>query len=231
MTRKLSYGVRKEDLEGIISWQRKRQRSFSSIPDCGTLADYLNRKFIVYRNAFIPCEDSHALAQNMKIRKGESVLDLCSGVGVIGLNAKLMGAGRVVCADINPNAVRSIRSNIELHGLDGIEARLSDVFSNVPKERFDVITINPPFMNKQATNLVEAAMWDSNLETHKKFFSDVSNHLKTEGRIYFAQSNFGAVGEMKDLAEETGFSVKKIGEKQMPNSLQGIFYAFELRYK
>ncbi len=218
----------KEQRGQIIAWQKKRQRQFRSIPDCGMVSEYMGRRFIVCRDAFIPCEDSQPLVENFTVKEGESVLDVCSGVGVIGIIAKLKGAGEVVCADINPSAVKSIKANSELHNLR-IGARLSDVFSNVPEGDFDVITANLPFTDRAARDLVEASMWDPGLRTHKAFFAGVRDHLKQGGRIYFAQANFGAVEEMKGMASESGFSVRKIGEKAMPNELPGIFYAFELR--
>lgn len=106
------------------------------------------------------------------------------------------------------------------------------MFSSIKDgENFDVITGNLPFRNKYASDLVEASQWDTNFEVHKKFFSGVNKHLKPEGRVYLSQANFDPIKKMKELANISGFDVKLIGKKIMPNDDPRIFYAFELTRK
>ena len=216
-----------KERDEIVNWQRKRQEQFRSIPTKGIVIEYFGRDLIVYKDAFIPCEDSHALVENYEILAGESVLDVCTGVGNLAVMSAYKGAKRVVCLDINPNAVRSAKANMRLHSLN-VEVHLSDMFDSLPKERFDVITGNFPFTNRPAHDFVEASQWDEGLRTHKKFFSGVLKFLKPGGRVYLAQSDFGAFKEMIAMAEEAGFRVKNIGENAMLNG-PGSFFAFELR--
>ena len=95
-------------------------------------------------------------------------------------------------------------------------------------EQFDVITGNLPFRDKKAFNKIEATMWDTNLRIHTAFFKGAKKHLKPNGRIYLSQANFGAIYEMRQMAEKHGFSVKLIGLKTMSNDLRK-FYAYELK--
>jgi len=220
----------KKQLDQITQVQEKMQTAFKSVPRAGKKINYLGKQFIVYKNVFWPFSDSVPLVENLKIREGESVLDVCTGSGVIAIFAAYKGAGKVVAIDINPDSVRAARVNAKLHGFSKIiEVRLSDMFHTIKKnEKFDVVTGNLPFRNKKAFDLVAASQWDTGFQTHKKFFATVNQHLKPKGRIYLAQSIFGAVDEMKKMARLAGFNVKLVGTKKIPSEIPRTFYAFEL---
>ena len=200
------------------------------VPPRGKTIRYLGKKFFVYKNTFWPFTDSQPLVKNFKIKKGESVLDIGTGSGVIAIFACYQGAGKVVAVDINPAAVQSARYNIKKHGFNKTAAvKQSDLFENVGKEKFDIITANLPFRNKPAPDVVAKSQWDTDLETNKRFFKDARKHLTSNGRIYFAQSNFGAMQEIKTLAKKAKFSIKVIGRKSVGKNDKKIFYAFVLK--
>lgn len=52
----------------------------------------------------------------------EPVLDVGTGSGVLSIAAALMGASRVTAVDIDPEAVRVTRENLELNGVEGVVA-------------------------------------------------------------------------------------------------------------
>ena len=211
----------------IDEWQKERQRMFRSVSAKGKVIQYLGKKFVVYKNTFWPFRDSQPLVKNFKINKGEKVLDIGTGSGVIAIFACYQGAGKVVAVDINPAAIKSARHNTKLHGFEKvIVVKRSNLFENVGKEKFDVITANLPFRNKLAHDVVAKSQWDTGLKTNKKFFKEVRKHLKLKGRIYFAQSNFGAIKDVKTLAKAERFSVKVIGQQSAGRK---IFYAFALK--
>lgn len=223
----------KQQLNKITKWQIKRQKEFISVPESGIKIEYLGKQFIVYKNVFWPSEDSKPLVENLIVNQGEHVLDVGTGSGVIAIFSVYKEAEKVVAIDINPDAVRAAKANAELHGFSNIiDVRLSDMFDNIKEvEQFDVITCNLPFRNKPAHDLIEASQWDTDLHVHRKFFAGVGKCLKPNGRIYLSQASYGAVDEMKKLAELSGFSVRLICQKPMPINVPGMFYAFELRRK
>ena len=170
------------------------------------------------------------MVKNFKIKKGETVLDMGTGSGLIAIFACYQGAHRVVAVDINPWALKSAGHNARLHGFGKIiELKKSDLFQNIKHEKFDVITANLPFRNKRAHDLVAAAQWDTDLKTNRGFFKKAGNYLQPNGRIYFTQSNFGAMPEIKTIARTAGFSITMIGSSPQRNRNLKRFYAFVAR--
>jgi len=223
----------KEQLDEIAIRQREMQQRFRSVPDSGLYIEYLEKRFIVYKDVFWPFDDSKPLVENYTINHGEYVLDVCTGSGVIAVFSAYKGAEKVVALDINPYAVKTAKENAGIHGFeDTIDVKLSDMFDVLQAdEQFDVITGNLPFRDMPASDHVEASQWDNNLNTHKSFFEGVNRHLKKNGRIYLSQANFGAVEKMKQFAEVAGFSVRLMSQRTMHDGDPRIFYAFELTRK
>lgn len=220
-----------EELEVITARQKALHTKFRNVPPQGVWVKYLGKKFIVHKNVFWPFEDSQTLVEALVIHPGEEVLDIGSGSGVIAIFAASKGAGKVVAVDINPEAVENTKVNAQLHGFSHIiDVRLSDMFAALKDdEKFDVVTANLPFRNLPATDLVELSTWDTNLHAHRTFFAGIDKHLRSNGRVYMAQSNYGAIREMKTLAEEKGFSIQLLKKKELSTDKSTIFYAFELR--
>lgn len=214
----------------IDRWQKNRQKAFKSIPPDGKTVKYLGKEFWVYPDTFWPFTDSQPLVKNFRIKSGESVLDVGTGSGVIAIFACYQGADKVVAVDINPSAVKSAKHNAKLHGFDKtMKVRRSNLFQRVNQEKFDVITANLPFRNKSAHDVVARSQWDTDFKTNTQFFKEVGNHLKPNGRIYFAQSNFGAIKEIKNLAKEAGFSVRTMASAATDKTESKKFYAFVLK--
>lgn len=225
----------REHLQLVDEWQAERQEMFRQVSPKGVKTEWLGKPFILFKDVFWPFYDN-PLLEKMPNLKGQTALDVGTGSGVIAIFLAYAGVSKVLAVDINPAAVACAKENAKLNGFERvIEVRQSDAFSNVKdEEKFDVITANLPFRNKHAKDFVESTMWDDGLRTHEKFFKGAGSHLNEKGRIYLNQSNFGAVDEMKSMAEQEGFTVKLVakrtyeeGEKLYPCE----FYAFELKKK
>jgi 16S rRNA (guanine1207-N2)-methyltransferase len=85
------------------------------------------------------------LIETMRIARDARVLDVGCGYGPIGLTAaKLAVDGKVTMIDVNERAVELARRNAEKNGIRNVDIRVSDVYSAVQGETFDVILTNPP---------------------------------------------------------------------------------------
>jgi release factor glutamine methyltransferase len=213
-------------------WQKAKQKAIKSVPEGGKTIKYLGKEFLVYPNTFWPFTDSQPLVENFRIERGESVLDVGTGSGVIAVFACYQGASKVVAVDINPAAIKSARHNAKSHGFGKtMTVKRSNLFTAVANQKFDVITANLPFRNKAAHDLVAQSQWDTDFKTNTQFFLQVGEYLKPGGRIYFSQANFGAIPAIKKLAREAGFSVRAIGSKAADKAETKKFFAFVIKKK
>jgi methylase of polypeptide subunit release factors len=210
-------------------WQAQRQQLFKSVPPEGRKVRYLDKEFLVYPDTFWPFADSLPLVRNFTVAAGETVLDVGTGSGVIGIFACYQGAGRVVGVDINPAAVQSATHNAQMHGFAGTMTVLhSNLFEALGDERFDVITANLPFRNKPAHDVVAMSQWDTDFKTNTRFFEGVGQHLKPKGRIYFVQSNFGEIEAMKRLAQAAGLQSRELASEATDETGRQQFFVYEM---
>ncbi|MEI7961503.1 MAG: methyltransferase domain-containing protein [archaeon] len=219
-------------LSEIRKLQYKMINSFNQVPKEGKEVEWFGKKFLVHKEVFWPSNDSLTMVEKFKIKKGETVLDVCTGSGNIAIISAYLGAKKVIGVDISPNAIKCAIENAKNHGFSKIiEFRLGNALEPLkPDEKFDVITINPPFTNVCVESFAEKTIFNGDLKLYQDFFSKVNDYLNPSGRIYITQASFGAFKEMKHLAKKSGFSVKKINEKVMTD-IPRAYYAFELHRK
>lgn len=252
------YPVNPEQLAYIDQRQAEMRERMRSVPEKGQVIPFRGREYVVLPGVFWPQVDDSGigsctpLLENYKINRGESVLDIGTGTGVIAIDAANRGASHVTGLDSNLQAaITAYRNAFNLAGRGfGLYSKLwvyqSDMFSilgtpaypRAPKNplgevlalpTFDVITGNLPFRNKPAHDEVEASMWDTDFRVHRRFFAEAHKYLKPEGRIYLAQANFGGVEEALALAEQHGYASRLIGATHMPDNDPRVFYCFEMK--
>jgi 16S rRNA (guanine1207-N2)-methyltransferase len=139
------------------------------------------------------------LIESAIIREGSSVLDLGCGYGVVGISIKKSYPGtKILMTDINERAVMIAKKNIVLHKLKDIEARKSDIFSNI-SESFDTILLNPP--------------QTAGRDICFKMIEDSKDHLNPGGTLHLvARHNKGGETLSKKM-EEVFENVKDIERK------------------
>lgn len=174
--------------------------------------------------------DSELMCEVIRIPKDADVLDLCTGTGVIGLKAAQLGAKHVVAVDLNPDAVKSARINAQKLGLAQVEVREGSLFEPVTGMKFDVIAINPPYVNHDAADKTEIAFWDAGNTVTRGFFKKYKQYLKPGGKVYLAWGDFADTELLHKLAAEAGVELVLLGEKTTPTG-EETFLAYEFRDK
>lgn len=129
------------------------------------------------------------LIETMKVAPHARVLDVGCGYGPIGLTAaKLAEQGRVTMIDVNERAVNLARRNAEGNGIKNVDIRVSDVYSGVQGETFDVILTNPPIR--------------AGKEIVHRIFTEGYDLLAEDGEMWVViQKKQGAPSALKKLQE------------------------------
>jgi release factor glutamine methyltransferase len=151
---------------------------------------------------------------------GKRFLDLGTGSGIIGLAASRSGA-RVIAVDINPRAVECAVRNAAATGL-ALDCRVSDLFSAVPGEQFDIVAWNPPFFPKPAKNAAEAALYaGEDHSTIRRFAAEVREYLAPGGRVFLILSEDLDLAPWREIFGKANFRLMTrfeqywVGEKMM----------------
>ena len=114
-------------------------------------ADFMGLRFRVDHGVLIPRQDTETLVEaaliELRQRPGHpTLLDLCCGSGCVGLSlASLAPHVHVTLADISPEALEIAKGNQKALEVRA-ELKQGDLFNAVGRERFDVITANPPYI-------------------------------------------------------------------------------------
>ncbi|MFF1509586.1 HemK2/MTQ2 family protein methyltransferase [Streptomyces sp. NPDC058326] len=96
---------------------------------------------------YAPQADTGLLAAHVRretLRPGARSLDLCTGTGALAVVAARHGA-RATAVDISRCAITAARLNAALHRCR-IRVLRGDLDAPIPHERFDLVTVNPPYV-------------------------------------------------------------------------------------
>lgn len=98
---------------------------------------------ILKNNVFTPYHYSSENCMNFVkkyMKKGDSVLDIGTGTGILAIKCKERGAGRVLATDIQPEAVENAKENAKYYGVD-IEVKQNYLNWDI-NEKFDLTIAN-----------------------------------------------------------------------------------------
>lgn len=140
--------------------------------------------------------------------QGQSVLDLFSGTGNLGLESLSRGARQAYLVDSSKKSVQIIKKNIQLLKIQsGIQLLCKDVFrfiSGYKGQAFDLIFADPPFKKHWGEKILESCS---------------SSQVVKEGTMLILESP-----SQESIPERTNFyklfTQKKFGDKKI------LFYQF-----
>ena len=178
--------------------------------------------FKVYENVYEPAEDSFLFANNLTVNKGDTVLDIGTGCGILGIIAAEK-ASKVIATDINPYAIRCAKENAKLNKVENkIFFIQGDLFKPIKHgEKFDLILFNAPYLPSEKTETkswIEHA-WTGGIlgrEIIDQFIHYVPFYLKKDGYILLMQSTISNVKKTLKEFKKHGLESNIIAEQDLP---------------
>lgn len=132
--------------------------------------EFMGLEFYVDKNVLIPQPDTEILVEEAinKIKQIKSddkenisVLDLCTGSGIIGISISKYTNVLVKASDISNKALEIAQKNANDNKVN-IEYIQSDLFENI-NEKFDIICSNPPYIK---TDIIQILSQEVQQEPH-----------------------------------------------------------------
>ena len=156
-----------------------------------------------------PREDSHLLEESVKKLAFGRVLDMGTGSGIQAKSA-LSNKAEVVAADVN----QACGKNFEGTRIKFVK---TDLFKNVKKQKFDVITFNPPYLPKDG-DVEDQTIYGGKkgYEVVEEFLRQGKDYLSKEGFVLLLFSSLTGKKDVDRLVEENCLEKEQIAEKQLP---------------
>ena len=173
---------------------------------------------------FRPISDTwllaRALSEQARLPRG-SVLDLCTGSGVLAVCAARQGARKVTAVDISRLAVMNARINARLNGVT-VTALRSDLFSALGGERYDVIVCNPPYVPSESHDLPSRGLrraWEAGLDGRAlldRVIAESPQHLFAGGTLLVVHSDVCGDEATRNAMTAGGLTAQVINRQDGP---------------
>lgn len=174
-------------------------------------AYFMDFAFYVDESVLIPRQDTETLVElaldKIKPFKNPEVLDMCTGSGAIALSIALYRLdASVTASDISLEALNVAKKNASLTGAKA-HFVLSDLFDSLPEKKYDLITVNPPYLTKKDMDELQKEVkrepalalfgGEDGLDIYRRIAKNIYGFLKPGG---YAILEVGQ-GQEKDVLE------------------------------
>lgn len=134
--------------------------------------------------------DAPLLADFIRTRPGEELLEVGTGCGVIALLLSLKPFRSLLALEVQPGLADLARRNVALNGLtDRIAVAEGDIRAFAPGRRFDVVFSNPPYVRARAGHLSRSPQRSAAKHELAGTIFDIMRRtrefLQEDGRAYF----------------------------------------------
>ncbi|RZL81757.1 MAG: methyltransferase domain-containing protein [Rhodococcus sp. (in: high G+C Gram-positive bacteria)] len=140
------------------------------------------------------------------------VLDLCTGTGLLSLQAAAMGAGNVTAVDVSRRAVVSTWVNARMHR-HSIRVLHGNLTAPVEGEQFDLVISNPPYVPAHEDALPNRGpqrAWDAGRNGRAlldRICVEAPAVLDVGGVLLITQSSLSGIEQTRSLLEDQGLSI------------------------
>lgn len=128
--------------------------------------EFMSLKFYTEKGVLIPRSDTETLVEKILDFTDENeeykVLDICTGTGCIGISiANYRKKAEVKLLDISDIAINLAKRNIILNDVnDRVFAEKEDILKDYPKEKYDIIVSNPPYIESDVIDTLQVEVKD-----------------------------------------------------------------------
>ena len=192
--------------------------------------EFMKLNFFVNENVLIPRQDTEILVEEVikiaKKTKARKILDLCTGSGAMAISlAKYLPESEVTAIDISHKAIQMAKRNAIFHKVENrITFLESNLFENLPDQKYDIIVSNPPYvkrdiikkLDKQVQNEPYIALdggYDG-LDFYRKIIKQAYEYLKYNGYLCL-EIGFDQKEEVTELIKNEGQYSKVICKKDL----------------
>ena len=114
----------------------------------GKKLNILGLNLTIHSQVYEPAEDTFLLLENLAdYVKGERIIDVGCGCGIIGLYTLTVGAKEAILTDINPHAVENAKINaINNRMYERVSIIQCNLIDCIVPRRFNIIIFNPPYL-------------------------------------------------------------------------------------
>jgi len=188
----------------------------------------------LHPEVYDPAEDTFLLIDSLNISKESSVLEIGTGCGFVALECARNGAN-IVCTDINPYSIDLVKRNY-IRNKDLIkgkfEVRKGYLFSPIkPKEEFDVIIFNPPYLPTKKNDLTKGSGWFdvatdggiNGIKITSEFIDKLPDYLKQNGNAYFIFSSLSDRKKLERLIKRKKFQFEVIKKKTFDSETISVY--------
>ena len=161
---------------------------------------FYGREFYVDESVLVPRSETEELVQWILEReetKDKSILDIGTGSGCIPITLFLEGKfSKVDATEVSESAAKTAIKNAELLKAN-IEVDVHDILAQVPKELYDIVVSNPPYVKREELeglnkNVIEyepvialAPESDDPLLFYKRMVEIAPKMIKSKGILYW----------------------------------------------
>lgn len=161
--------------------------------------EFMKMNFFVDNNVLIPRQDTECLVEEViKISNtigAKNILDLCTGSGAIAVSlAKMIEDSKVTALDISKKALDVAKFNSKNNCVEEkIIFIQSNLFDNLPKEKYDIIVSNPPYIRTEEIKQLDIEVQKEpilaldggydGLDFYRKIIENAYQYLKYNGYL------------------------------------------------
>ena len=192
--------------------------------------EFMKLDFFVDENVLIPRQDTETLVEEVieiaKKINAKKILDLCTGSGAIAISlAKYLPNTQMTALDISSKALEVAKLNAKTNNVESqITFVESNLLENLPKEKYDIIVSNPPYIKQDIIKELDKEVQKEphialdggkdGLDFYRKIIDSGYEYLKYGGYLCL-EIGYDQKEEVMNLLDNNGQYINKICIKDL----------------